>query len=152
MESARNPADKLETLQQDFKTHQLAIMDRTNEEDALVDEQQVLDDNDDQVSELSVRIQCLITLATKSKSLEVAREANRQLTLLQAKLKSIDTAIHDLDNTEEDIACIFEGYRNHCCQSLSYQISMVTYCSGRTSGRSSASQFTIEQPFPRKKS
>ena len=110
MESARNLADKLDTLRQDFKTHQLAIMDRTNEEDALADEQQVLDDNDDQVSELSVRIQRLITLATKSKSPDIARVANRQLTLLQAKLESIDTAIHDLDDTEEDIACILEGY------------------------------------------
>ena len=80
MKSARNLADKLETLRQDFKTHQLTIMDRTNEEDALADEQQVLDDNDDQVSELSVRIQRLITLATKSKSTDVARVANRQLT------------------------------------------------------------------------
>ena len=34
MESARNLGDKLETLWQDFKTHQLTIMDRTNEEDA----------------------------------------------------------------------------------------------------------------------
>ena len=110
MESARNLADKLDTLRQDFKTHQLAIMDRTNEEDALADEQQVLDDNDDQVSELSVRIQRLITLATKSKSPDIARVANRQLTLLQAKLESIDTAIHGLDDTEEDIACILEGY------------------------------------------
>ena len=67
MESARNLADKLETLRQDFKTHQLAIMDWTNEEDALADEQQVFDANNDQVSELSVRIQRLITLATKSK-------------------------------------------------------------------------------------
>ena len=105
MESARNLADK-----QDFKTHQLAIMDRTNEEDALADEQQVLDDNDDQVSELSVFIQRLITLATKSKSPDIARVANRQLTLLQAKLESTDTAIHDLDDTEEDIACILERY------------------------------------------
>ena len=76
-------------------------MDRTNEEDALADEQQVLDDNDDQVSELSVRIQRLITLATKSKSPDIARVANRQLTLSQAKLESIDTAIHVLDDTEE---------------------------------------------------
>ena len=77
MESARNLADKLETLRQDFNTHQLAIMDRTNEEEALADEQQVLDDNDDQVSELSVRIQRLITLATKSKSPDVGQSSQQ---------------------------------------------------------------------------
>ena len=31
---------------------------------------------------------------------------------MQAKLKSIDTAVHDLDDTEEDIICILEGYRD----------------------------------------
>ena len=51
-------------------------------------------------------------MASKSKSPDVARVVNRQLTLLQAKLESIDTAIHDLDDTEEDIACILEGYRD----------------------------------------
>ena len=51
-------------------------------------------------------------MATKSKSQDVARVANRQLTLLQAKLECIDTAVHDLDDTEEDIICIFEGYRD----------------------------------------
>ena len=112
MESARNLADKLDTLRQDFKTHQLTIINQSNKEDALADEQQVPDDNDDQVSELSVCIQHLITLATKSKSPDIARVANRQLTLLQAKLESIDTAIHDLDITEDDIACIHEGYRD----------------------------------------
>ena len=50
-------------------------MDRTNE-DVVADEQQVLDDNDDHVAELSVHIQRLITLATKSKSPDVARVAN----------------------------------------------------------------------------
>ena len=49
MESARNLVDMLQTLQQDFKTHQLTIVDRTNEEDALADEQQVLENSDDQV-------------------------------------------------------------------------------------------------------
>ena len=31
---------------------------------------------------------------------------------MQAKLESIDTAVHDLDNIEEDIICILEGYRD----------------------------------------
>ena len=62
LESARNLADKLKTLQQD---HQLAIIDRTNEDEALAEEQRTLDDTEDQVSELSVRIQRLITLATR---------------------------------------------------------------------------------------
>ena len=56
MESTRNLADMLETLRQESKTHQLAIMGQTNEEYALADEQQVLDDNYDQVSELCTHL------------------------------------------------------------------------------------------------
>ena len=43
LESARNLADKLDTLHQDFKTHQLAIIDCTDEGEALAGEQQVHD-------------------------------------------------------------------------------------------------------------
>ena len=46
-ENARNLTEKLKTLNQDFNTHQLAIIDRTSDEGDLADEQQVLDDNDD---------------------------------------------------------------------------------------------------------
>ena len=111
LESAKNLADKLDTLRQDFKTHQLAIIDR-NEGEALAGEQQVLDDHDDQVSELSVRIQRLINLATKAKIPDVAQVADRQLTLLQTKLDSINAAIRDLDDTEDDAACSLEEYRD----------------------------------------
>lgn len=61
-ENAKDLADKLKTLQLDFKDHQLAIIDQTDGEEVLADEQQALDDNGDQVSELRIRIQRLITL------------------------------------------------------------------------------------------
>ena len=38
-ESAKDLADKLKTLQQDFKNHQLAIIDWTDGEEALAEEQ-----------------------------------------------------------------------------------------------------------------
>ena len=37
--------------------------------------------------------------------------ANRQLTLLWAKLDSIKAAVHDVDDAEEDAACTLEEYR-----------------------------------------
>ena len=52
LESAKNLADKLKTLQQEFRAHQLSIIDQTNDEDPLAEEQQTLDDTDDQVSEV----------------------------------------------------------------------------------------------------
>ena len=53
-ESYKNLADKLNTLHQDYKNHQLSIIDRTNDEEDLAEEQQNLDDADDQFSEIIV--------------------------------------------------------------------------------------------------
>ena len=66
LKNAKDLADKLKTLEQDFKNHQLSIIDRTDATEALAEEQQALDDNDDQVSELRIRIQRLITLSAAS--------------------------------------------------------------------------------------
>jgi hypothetical protein len=72
LESARNLAGKLNTLQQEFKDHQLAIIDHTVKESVLKRELQALDKNDDTVSEYHVRIQRLIVSATSSKTDVVA--------------------------------------------------------------------------------
>lgn len=65
LESATSLAEKSKSLQQDYRNHQLAIIDRTEDDEALDQEQQALfDDGDDSISALSVRLQCLISLAT----------------------------------------------------------------------------------------
>ena len=50
-------------------------------------------------------------VATTSSGQDTVRVANRQLTLLQTKLKSISAAVCDIDDTEEDAACTLEEYR-----------------------------------------
>ncbi len=77
-ESATNLADKLKTLKQDFKDHQLAIIDRTDSEEGLAEEQQVLDDNDDLTSGFITRIQRLLSSATPFTTPEVVRVASHQ--------------------------------------------------------------------------
>ena len=47
---------------------------------------------------------------------DVARVAYRQLTLLQTKLDSINVAIRDLDDAEDDAACSHERYRDQATQ------------------------------------
>jgi len=76
----------------------------------LAEEQEALDNNDDQVSELSVRIQQLITLASKGQG--TTQVATKHLTLLQAKLESVDAAIHDIEGNDEDVMCILEEYKD----------------------------------------
>ena len=90
----------------------LSIIDRTNEEQALVDEQQTLDDTEDQVSELSVRIQRLITLAAASTDGKVVQVATKQLRLSYTKLDFIDAAVRDVDDAEEDVVCTLEEHRD----------------------------------------
>ena len=58
---AQGLASKLKTLAAEFKTHHLAIIHLTDEEEALLEKQQALDDHDDIVSELTVHIQRLIS-------------------------------------------------------------------------------------------
>lgn len=111
LESARNLAEKLKTLQQDFKTHQLAIIDRTEEED-MEEELQALGNNDDLVSDLDVRIQRLMNAAIASGTPDTVRVATKQLTLLLAKLASIETSVHDLDDHEDDEKCVLEEYKD----------------------------------------
>ena len=113
-ESAKILADKLKTLQLDLRSHQLAIIDRTDDEDALAEEQLALDDDEDRISELGIRIQRLATLAT-STGQDVVRVANKQLTFVQAKLESISSAVSDLVDPE-DLACTLEEYKDQVTQ------------------------------------
>ena len=63
LESAQNLPEKLKTLKEEFRTHQLKIMDLTDAEESFAEEQHALDDNDDIMSELSIRIQQLVMSA-----------------------------------------------------------------------------------------
>ena len=61
LRAAQGLASKLKTLDTEFKSHQLAIIDFTDDDDALTAEQQELDDHDDRVSELMIRTQRLVS-------------------------------------------------------------------------------------------
>ena len=115
-ENARSLTDKLNALSHDFKTHQLAIIDRTNDEDGLVEEQRVLDDNDDVISELDIRIWRLLSSATTSTTPDAVRIATKQLTLLQTNLDSIKEAMSALDDADDDLECTLEEYKDQASE------------------------------------
>jgi len=50
LRAAQALASKLKTFDTEFKTHQLAIIDLTDDDDSLAVEQQELDDHDDRAS------------------------------------------------------------------------------------------------------
>ena len=61
LENANSLDEKIKALQRDFRIHQLAIIDHTDEGESLEEERQALDDNDDLISELCICIQRLIS-------------------------------------------------------------------------------------------
>ena len=111
LDNVKSLADKLKTLKQDFKNHQLAIIDRTDEEEELAEEQQALDDNDDTVSAMNIRIQRLLSRATPTRIPDSVRVAGRQLTLLQTELGSLRDTVTGLEDSEEGIECTLEEYK-----------------------------------------
>ena len=61
LRAAQGLASKLKALDTEFKSHQLAIINLTNGDEALTAEQEELDDHDDRASELTIAIQRLLT-------------------------------------------------------------------------------------------
>ena len=57
LRAAQGLASKLKTFYTEFKTHQPAIIDLTDDDDGLAAEQQELDDHDDRASELTICVQ-----------------------------------------------------------------------------------------------
>ena len=91
-----------------------AIIDRTNEEDDLAEEQRVLDDNDDVIAELNnIRIQRLLSAATHPVTPEAVRVATKQLTLLQTNLDSVNNAVSALD---DDLKCTLEEHKDQASE------------------------------------
>ena len=83
----------------------------TEIEESLAEEQQALDDNDDIVSELNIRIQRLVTLATPPVGTDTKKMVTKQLTLLTSNLKSIEMSINALEDNEDGL-CALEEHRD----------------------------------------
>ena len=114
LRAAQGLATKLKTLDAEFKSHQLAIIDFTNadDDDGLATEQQELDDHDDRASELTIRIQRLISTLSPSTTEGLSRTSTRRLTRLQEKLAVIQGALNAIpeDRSDDDSACTLEQY------------------------------------------
>jgi hypothetical protein len=94
LETAQSLSGKLKTLQDEFKTHRLKIINLTDAEETPLEEQQALDDNDDITSELNIQIQRLIVSATPSTDTDVIKVAPKELKLLAGKLNDIETSVN----------------------------------------------------------
>ena len=109
---AQGLASKLKILDAEFKSHQLSIIDLTDDDTDLAAEQQELDDHDDRASELAIRVQRLISTLSPSTIEGVSRTSSRRLSRLQEKLDVIQGVVNAIpeDRSDDDSACTLEQY------------------------------------------
>ncbi len=94
-------------LKAEFKIHMLAIIDLTDGEEALAMEQDALDDHDDIISELTIRIQRLISILMPR---DLLKSSNRRLAHMQEKLDAVEKTICRMDIDDPDAECILEQH------------------------------------------
>ena len=98
---------KLESLDADFKKHHYTVIDAITdeEEDGMAREQEILDKHDDDVADLSFRMEKLAAApAARSGERSVAA---RRLSQLQARLTPLHTAITNLTTDASDLHLVY---------------------------------------------
>jgi DNA repair exonuclease SbcCD ATPase subunit len=99
LDHAQRLIKKLESLDAEFRVHHYSVVDLVTAEEELVGEQDTIDQHDDIVEELSVRIQKLVSICSNlSEDPSAPRSIHsRKLEHLDKDLSAINTAIDSLD-------------------------------------------------------
>ena len=95
---AQRMSQMLETLDTDFKKHHYAVIDHIDEADveAFGREQDALDQHDDSISNLAIRIEQVIATCSLTSGLGAGKIASRRLSYLKNNLSAVSTAVHAL--------------------------------------------------------
>ena len=101
---AKRLAAKLETLDAKFKAHHFSLIDLINDERTLGKEQETLDQHDDDVTALAVRIQQvnMISSATPT-NLDQHKPLSHKLQHLDKNLSLVSETIKTLSSRPEDV-------------------------------------------------
>ncbi|XP_064406045.1 uncharacterized protein LOC135351067 [Halichondria panicea] len=97
---------RLETYNADYRSHHMAIIDALESDEATVPEQEELDRHDEDVTDLTIRLQVLST-APISAVTDGRTLALRQLAQLQAKLTAIGDDISTLAADPNDVPLVY---------------------------------------------
>jgi len=101
---AQRLSSKLNSLDAEFKVQHYSVIDLVDNEDELADEQDIIDRHDDNVAELSVRLQKLLSLCS-SHSASPSNPRNlhqRKLERLDKELTSLNATIESLDEAVDN--------------------------------------------------
>ena len=109
LEASRNPDTliiaqsldaRLKTLDTEFRTHYLFMVDLIDNATTLDAEQKTPDTHDDNIGQLSVRIYKLISAATTSPKTDPKRVSSKRLAILREKLNS---TAESMRSTTDDV-------------------------------------------------
>jgi hypothetical protein len=90
----------LESLDLEFKVHYITVIDMIDEKDGTaLGKEDILDEHDDEVSALAVRLQKVITTCSSFADPEAQKVPSRKLTRLERNLTSINDQIKTLKVT-----------------------------------------------------
>lgn len=112
VDAAKRLLARLEDLDKDFKVHHFAIVDLI-EDESLQGEQEALDNHDDDVTQLGVRLQQLISACSSPSDSNPRKVPLKRLSRLQRILSSISDSITLLP-TGSDGMCLPINMKNNC--------------------------------------
>ena len=93
---AHRMSQKLESLDADFKLHHYALIDALDDEAVLAREQETLDQHDDDIAELAVRVEQLIADSDSASESGTKQIASRRLSCLKSNLSAVCSAMSEL--------------------------------------------------------
>ena len=99
---------KLETYDSEFRVLHYAVIETIDSNDALATEQNVLDDHDDIVEDLTI---CMQRLITASPSGDIRKKAARGLLQLQKSLAIVEEAIEAISDVMPEATCLLQQYQ-----------------------------------------
>ena len=106
LRTAQGLVPKLKSLDAEFKSHHLSIVDLTDGDEPFAEQQEALDNHDDQVTGLHVRIQRLVASMTTSPTLSLQKSSLKRLTRLQEKLAGVGTSIDGAAEGEDGVCTL----------------------------------------------
>ena len=108
LDHAQRIAKRLEELDLEFKEHHGVLIDliEDDDEDVMEKEQEALDEHDDEVSLLTVRVQKLVSVVETAPDPNACKIFLRRLTLLQRTLSPVRDAIDALSGDSDDICLL----------------------------------------------
>ena len=113
LEEARRLLQRLDAIDSDFKSNHLALIDAIEDEGELDKEQGILDDHDDDVTDLTIRLNRIISTHPSVGESGEIRTARKRLSHLQNSAFLIRDAISEHTTAEAEATidvCLFQLY------------------------------------------